>query len=151
MDFNASRYGQHLTARKAYFLMDGVLLNLGAAVQSRAGYTVTTTLDSRLLSADTDVLVSTDGGGSFSPVERGNHTYALRATASGGSAPSLLVAHGGMGFAVFPVKSSSGAPKAAVLLNDVVTANWSDVRKQRLCYTMFHRFLICSALMNLRL
>ena len=125
MDFNNTRYGQNLRARKAYFFLEGVLINVGAAVEAPAGFRVTTTLDSRLLAGA--VAVSRDGGASFATQPAGNATLPLSTPAAG--APRLLVAHSGMGFAELGAAGAAGAavPAAAQLLNAPVTGNWSSV------------------------
>jgi hypothetical protein len=64
-----------LRARKAYFFLEGVLINVGAAVEAPAGFRVTTTLDSRLLAGA--VAVSHDGGASFTTQHAGNATLPL--------------------------------------------------------------------------
>ena len=125
MDLNATRYGQQLRAKKSYFFMEGVLLMLGAGVASAPGATVTTTLDSRLLSGR--VLLSSDAGATFAPVGSGNFSYALPpAPAPPAGAPLLLVAHGGSGFAVLP-SAAAAPPRAAHLLAAPVTGAWAAV------------------------
>jgi hypothetical protein len=126
MDMNNTRYGQNILARKAFFFFDGVLLNLGAAIQAPSGFRVTTTIDSRLL-AD-DVSVSLDGGATFATQPQGNATLLFRALSAG--APRLLIAHSGMGFAELGAAGAAAgaaAPAAAQLLNAPVTGNWSSV------------------------
>ena len=131
MDFNNTRYGQSLKARKAYFFFDGVLLNLGASIGAPPGFRVTTTLDSRLLAGA--VAVSRDGGATFAAQPAGNATLPLPGAAPGGGAgPRLLVAHSGMGFAELGAAGggaggAAGAPASAQLLNAPVTGNWSSV------------------------
>ena len=123
MDFNNTRYGQRLRAKKAYFFLEGVLLMLGAGVASAPGATVTTTIDSRLLSGR--VLLSTDGS-TFAPVGSGNFSYPLPAAAAAAGGPLLLVAHGGSGFAVLP-SAAAAPPRAAQLLAADVTGAWAAV------------------------
>jgi len=132
MDFNNTRYGQHLLAKKAFFFLEGVLVMLGVGVASVPGAMVTTTLDSRLLSGR--VLLSTDGV-NFAPVGSGNFTSPLAppaappaaaATGTGADAPLLLVTHSGTGFAVLPT-AAAAPPRAALLLADNVTGAWSSV------------------------
>ena len=128
MDFNNTRYGQRLRAKKAYFFLEGLLVMLGVGVASAPGAVVTTTLDSRLLSGR--VLLSTDGV-TFAPVGNGNFTYPLPAagaatgTAAAGG-PLLLLTHSGSGFAVLPT-AAAAPPRAALLLAGNVTGAWSAV------------------------
>lgn len=119
MDFFTSRYGQYLLARKSYFFFEGVFINLGANISTRAGYSVTTTLESRLLSGV--VTLSTDGGASWSTVASGNHTYAAPTSA----ASPLLLLHDGIGYVV--LGNNSAASATVHVLNAPVTGNWSSV------------------------
>jgi hypothetical protein len=126
MDLNNTRYGQNLRARKAYFFFDGVLINLGAAIEAPSSFRVTTTMDSRLLAGT--VSVSRDGGASFTTQPTGNATIQLSAPSPKGI-PRLLVAHSGMGFAELGDAGAVGAttPTSAQLLNAPVSGNWSSV------------------------
>jgi hypothetical protein len=123
MNFNTTRYGQSLTAKKSYFFMDNFFFFLGTSIISHIGnFTVTTTIDSRLLSDK--VLVSIDGGSTFSTLQEDNHSFPLSTTDS----PPLLVAHDGMGYAILPVSVNNPSPPiSAFLLNSKVTAPWSNV------------------------
>jgi hypothetical protein len=127
MDFNTTRYGQSLSAKKSYFLMDGFFLMIGnSIISNNNSYTVTTTMDSRLLSGD--VQVSVDGGTSFSTLAQDNHSFPL-STTTGSSSPFLLATHSGMGYAVLPSSSTTNPepPINAYLLNEPVTAPWDKV------------------------
>lgn len=122
MDFDTTRYGQSLQARKAYFFLDGFLLSLGMSIRTVPGYRVSTTLDSRLLETAQGVVYSADGGKTFSTVQQGNHTYPGPAALS---VPYSLFHHQDMGFAVLTTPSSASA--SVSLLNQNVTGNWSSI------------------------
>jgi hypothetical protein len=121
MDFSTTRYGQSLVAKKAYFMFEGVFVNLGAGITSAPAFRVTTTVESRLLDP-AGVQVSTTGPAGLAPLAAGNHSWP--AQVGGGSAPTFVAYHGGTGYAVGGV---AGTGATVHLLNAQVTGNWSSV------------------------
>lgn len=135
MDFAALRYGQNLTAKKmvAFWTQAGgsgegdVLLHFGSGLVTKAGYAITTTVESKLLSGD--VTVSADGGATWQTVPAETPDMVLPLPRASGPT-AVLVHHDSVGYviaardvALTPYPASASLHVAA----RNVTGNWSSV------------------------
>lgn len=123
MQFNTTRYGQHLVATKSYFFFDGVFVNLGCGITTVPGYAVSTTLESRILNGE--IHFTTNGPNGWNILAEGNHTVPLP---SGDSTklPTVLLHHNNIGYAIAADTTYSNGATLTVT-NQAITGNWSSV------------------------